>query len=566
MPAGLILASSRTPFSPYSPSRTRPVQPCTPMKARARLSALVLVATVNVASYAADADSTPTPQAEAPATAPELALTMSEAVVRGLDANLDVQIERLQPAIAEQERRYRMGAFDPHLTGHYTYESLETPQNTRDFFATGRAVEVMQEENIRTDSNLIGLLPTGTRYKVTVVAYSLKNTLNREALARYYPEYTTSTSLTVTQPLLRGFGATSTMAQADIARSELRTSEIALRGKVDEVASRVLDAYVEAVYGHQLIRVITDRIALATRLRDENQKRLKQGLMAPIDVMQAESTQAAAEIELVRARNFLIETENRMRELIFSDFAQAADTRFQFVDTLNPVSIKESLPALRGLALDRSAEYQAALQRVETQKIELRHARNQRMPTLDLEASVGMNGLGGTISDGFSDYGNRTQPDYSVGLIADIPLTFHAERAQLAKAMLTLRQADLEAKRTANRVISAVQTAHARVVSAIQRTEASSRAVATAEETLSAEEKRLTNGLTTSFNVLKLQDELAQARINRLEAVAEGHKALIILWNVTGVLLDRYDISTIEAPSARAQVNAAASAASRASR
>ena len=183
----------------------------------------------------------------------------------------------------------------------------------------------------------------------------------------------------------------------------------------------------------------------------------------------------------------------------------------------------------------------------------------------DLEASVGMNGLGGSFSDGFSDYSNRTQPDYSVGLIADIPLTFHAERAQLAKAMLTLRQVDLDAKRTANRVISQVQTAHARVTSAMQRTEASSRAVASAAETLAAEEKRLSNGLTTSFNVLKLQDELAQARINRLEAIAEGHKALIILWSVAGVLLERYDISTTEAPSARAQVQAASAAANRAS-
>jgi outer membrane protein TolC len=543
------------------------------MKARVPALALVMAMVSPIVLPAADPEPSPSaaPDPAASASAvlvaePVLTLTMSDAVVRGLDANLDVQIERLQPAIAEQERRYRMGAFDPHLTGHYTYESLETPQNTRDFFATGRAVEVMDEENIRTETNLVGLLPTGTRYKVTVVAYSLKNTLNREALARFYPEYTTTTSLTVTQPLFRGGGHAGAMSEADIAKSDLRVSEYALRGKIDQIASQVLDAYVEAVYGEELIRVISDRISLASRLRDENEKRLKQGLMAPIDVMQAESTKAAAEIELVRARNFLIETENRLRELIFTDFAQAADTPFRFVDVLNPVTINESLRAVRGLALDRSMEYQVALQKIETSKLELRHARNMRLPTLDLEASVGLNGLGGTLSDGFSDYSNRTQPDYSVGLVADIPISFHAERAQLAKAMLSLRQAELDAKRTANRVISQVQTAYARVQSAIERTEASSRAVKTARETLGAEEKRLTNGLTTSFNVLKLQDELAQAHINRLEAVAEGHKALIVLWSVSGVLLDRYNITTVEAPSAKAQVSAATAAAGRSRR
>lgn len=541
------------------------------MNARARLSALVLALTAAAAGHGQDA--APASPAPVPVDAPppvpadaELALTMSEAVVRGLDANLDVQIERLQPAIAEQQRRFRAGAFDPHLTGHYTFESLETPQNTRDFFATGRAVEVMDEDNIRTETNLVGLLPTGTRYKVTVLAYSLKNTLNREALARFYPEYTTSTTFTLTQPLLRGFGATATMGELNIAKSELKTAEYQLRGKVDEVAGRVLDSYVEAIYGQELIRVINDRIALAGRLRDENDKRLKQGLMAPIDVMQAESTRASAQIELVRAENFVAETENRLRELIFTDFAQAADIRFRFVDQLNPVTLKESLPALRGLALDRSMEYQVALQKVATAKLELRLARNQRLPNLDLEASYGMNGLGDSWSDGFADYGNRNRPDYSVGLIADFPLTSKAEKAQLAKAMLNLRQAELDAKRTTNRIISQLQTAHARVMSAIKRADASSKAVATAEEALSSEEKRLTNGLTTSFNVLKLQDELSQAKINRLEAVAEGHKALIILWSVAGVLLERYDINTIEAPSAHAQVAAAVAAANRAGR
>lgn len=473
---------------------------------------------------------------------------MTDAVLRGLDANLEVEIERIQPQIIEQQRRFKLGVLDPHLTMHDTAESLETPQNTRDFFATGRNVEVLDEDNIRTETNLIGLLPTGTRYKVTVLAYSLKNTLNREALARYYPEYTTSTSLTVTQPLLRGFGVSSTLAEANISKSELRGAEQALRSKVDQVAANVLDAYTEAVYGHELIRVITDRIALAERLRTENDKRLKQGLMSPIDVMQADSTKAAAEIELVRARSFVAETENRLRELIFSDFAAAADTRFNLVDELAQVQMADSLPNLRAVALENSAEYQAALQAVETEKLKVRYARNQRLPTVDLEASVGLNGLGGSFSGGFSDTGNRDQPDYSVGLVVDVPLGFRQERANLNEALLRQRRAELDAKRTSNRVLSQIQTAYARVTSAIQRAEASARAVDAAQAALDAEEKRLTNGVTTSFNVLKLQDELSQARINRLEAIAEGQKAAYILWGVAGVLLDRYQISAIDAP------------------
>lgn len=475
-----------------------------------------------------------------------LALSMNEAVVRALDANLEVTIERLKPKLAEQRRGQALGAFDPRLELGITMESIERPQNTRDFFATGRAVEIMQEENMRLESSLGGVLPTGTRYNVTIRAYELKNTLNREALARFYPEYTSSTTFTVSQPLLRGAGLRANLTETRIAEAELRAAEQGLRGRLDQIATNVLDAYVESLYAQELVRVITDRIALAEQLRAENEKRLQQGLMAPIEVMQAESTKAAAEIELIRANAFLRETETRLRELIFTDFLANADTRLELLDSLGTVALPETLPELRQLALERNAEYQVALQRVEAEELRVRYARNQFKPRVDLQASVGLNGLGGDVGTSFSDYGERTQPDYSVGVIASVPLGFTQERARLRESLLRLREAELEVQRTTNRLHAQVTTAHTRVVSAMSRAASSARAVSTAEAALEAEQKRLSNGLTTSFNVLRLQDELAQARVNRLEAIAEGHKALAILWGVTGTLFERYQINVIE--------------------
>jgi outer membrane protein TolC len=497
-------------------------------------------------------------RAAEPASAPdappaELALTMGEAVVRALDANLEISIERLKPQMAEQRRRFALGAFDPRVDVSATSERLERPQNTRDFFATGRAVEVLDEENLRFEGALGGLLPTGTRYNVTIRSYSLKNSLNREALARFYPEHTTNASFTLTQPLLRGFGTKATMTETNIARLELKTAEQTLRGRVDQIAANVLDSYIEAQYARELVRVITDRIAVAGRLRDDNEKRLQQGLMAPIDVMQAESTRAAAEIELIRARSFQTESENRLRELIFPDFVAAVDTRFDLVEPLGEINLAQSLPALRNLALERSAEYVVAVQKVETEKLRVRYSRNQLLPRLDLQASVGFNGLGPDFYGSLNDFDERSEPDFTVGLIASVPITFAQERARLRQSLLDLRSAELELKRAANRVATQVHTAHTRVLSAQQRSASAALAVAAAEAALNAEERRLANGLTTSFNVLRLQDELAQARVNRLEAVAEGHKALAVLWGVVGILLERHQINSTEAPGAIAR-------------
>lgn len=506
----------------------------------------MMLLAIGLAGGRALADETPPP----PPPGDELVLSMSEAVVRALDANIEISIERIKPEMAKQRERYALGAFDPRVDLSATYETLERPQNTRDFFATGQAVEVFNEDNRRFEATLGGLLPTGTRYNVTVRSYALKNTLNREALARFYPEITTSASFTLTQPLLRGFGTKANRTEVAIARMEMKAAEQGLRGRIDQIAASVLDAYVEAQYARELVRVITDRIAVAERLRDENEKRLQQGFMAPIDVMSAESTKAAAQIELIRARSFQVEAENRLRELIFPDFVAAADTRFRFTDPLAEVALAESLPALRNLALDRSAEYQLAQQRVDTEKLRVRYARNQFLPRLDLVASVGFNGLGPDYWASFDDFDERSEPDVTVGLIASVPLTFRQERARLRQTLLDLRTAELELKRSGNRIVTQVHTAHTRVLSAQQRAASASHAVASAAAALEAEEKRLANGLTTSFNVLRLQDELAQARVNRLEAVAEGQKALAVLWGVVGTLLERHQIHTTELPGA----------------
>jgi len=59
---------------------------------------------------------------------------------------------------------------------------------------------------------------------------------------------------------------------------------------------------------------------------------------------------------------------------------------------------------------------------------------------------------------------------------------------------------------------------------------------------LDAEERRLVNGVTTSFNVLQLQDELSQARIRHLETLVEFNKAIIILHAIMGDLPSAYQI------------------------
>ena len=63
-----------------------------------------------------------------------------------------------------------------------------------------------------------------------------------------------------------------------------------------------------------------------------------------------------------------------------------------------------------------------------------------------------------------------------------------------------------------------------------------------AESALSAEEKKLQNGLTTTFVVLQLQETLTSARTLELGALAEYNKAKAQLAFAEGTTLERHSL------------------------
>ena len=56
------------------------------------------------------------------------------------------------------------------------------------------------------------------------------------------------------------------------------------------------------------------------------------------------------------------------------------------------------------------------------------------------------------------------------------------------------------------------------------------------EENFKAEQKRYENGMSTSFQVLQIQEDLAQARSNAVKAEAGYRKALIEFYRSIGSL------------------------------
>jgi outer membrane protein TolC len=83
-----------------------------------------------------------------------------------------------------------------------------------------------------------------------------------------------------------------------------------------------------------------------------------------------------------------------------------------------------------------------------------------------------------------------------------------------------------------------VRTAVRGVRTALQQIESTGASRGLAERNLEAERKRYENGLSTSFQVLEIQEDLTTARSREVAAIAGYRRALAEYWRATGRLLE----------------------------
>lgn len=474
------------------------------------------------------------------ATAPEATsgtpVQVHDLLVAALNANLELQAKRIDPQIAQNHVTAALGAFDPAFAIGGFASTTNQPQNQKDFLATGSVSRLYQEDLIRYEAGFIGKLPFGTNYTLSSSVERSDNTFNRQTTSLYHPEYTTKSTLSITQPLLRDFGFSSNLAEVRLSRSALVLSKHELSATVVKVIATVMNAYYEMVFGQENVKVKQQAVTLAENLVHETQRRVDEGKMSKLDIIQARVRLSEAREELLLAHNFLAQRRNTLREVTRDKF-DMEDTDW-LVDS---AYLTHTAPALDRNALlarmfETSPAYLAGLEQARSEDLRIAYAKNQRWPRVDLKASLSDNGLRNDWSSAYTDIKNRRGPDWSAGLVVNVPITGRTERAKLSEAKSRKAQALMNIKRNEVLLLSAFDTAMRDIHSAQERVALVQESARLAASALDAEEKRLATGVTTSYNVGVVQKDLSTARSREQATYVDLNKAVIQLYALIGTL------------------------------
>jgi outer membrane protein TolC len=404
-----------------------------------------------------------------------------------------------------------------------------------------QSATVFDQQNDRINGGVQGRTPWGMRYGFQVEANRLRNTYSGD-IRTVFPEYQTSATVTVIQPLLRNFGPDANLADLRIARLNKQAQILTWKLRVSTAVQNVISTYYDMLYAMRDVDLKEAMIASGNQLLAQNKRRLELGFMSPLDVQQAEVAVSTDREALIIAKGFFMERQFALKRLILSEL-QSGDHRI-FIPTTAP---RLPVPKIdRGdfmlTALARRYDYQAALLDTEVQNIRLRFARNQLWPQVDLVGTYGLNGLQGNYGDSFDQGFSGHTPEWSAGVQIQIPWGFVKERAQVNLVKGLKEQSIIKVKQTELTVGVDVDTVISRILTNQQRVDTARKTRELNEEAVRVGSKRLAEGQISSFELIEQTQKLGDAQSRELATVAELNKSISQLWLVTGTILDRQGI------------------------
>ena len=380
------------------------------------------------------------------------------------------------------------------------------------------------------------------------------------------PLSTPSTSITVTQPLLRGRGRDVNLRFLRIARTDQRISRLLFQQQVLETIYGVSRLYYDLVSLGENVLVQEESLRAATKQREDDQDQVTQGTLAPIELTRAQAIESSNRFALTQSQGLYKTEEVILRNQLLRTASPAFTAQFDEIVPTDEIVVPTepepmSVPALVRQGLARRPDLAQAQLQIETGQIQAAASRNEALPQLNVYANVqtrgsseqpyevtGSTGTGQpNVPQDLSLGGLRVSNIYQAGIQFTLPLRNRVAEADAARDTVQVRQVQARTEKLAQTVRQDVETA----VVALQTADASYRAAVSSRDyqvaLLDAERDRLSVGQSTDLAVLQDEAYLAQARSTEIAARSNYMKARIELDHALGDLLDRNHIALDDA-------------------
>ena len=462
-------------------------------------------------------------------------LTVEQAVARTLANSPEIRVVSFDPPIAKQDITRAASEFDMTAFGSLNYDDEDNPANS--IFQPGES-EVQTWESGVKQKGLTGL-EWSLSYGLT---RSWDDLVGRTLPTRYEPML----SFQLKQPLLRDAWEQVALAGVNVAKLNYKIAFFGFRDKAEDTVAQVISAYwrlLQARRGFEIQQALLDR-TLDTLSKVEGRQEID---ATDVQIKQTEASTKAREAALLQASKAVSDAQDVLVRLM-ADAQMTVLDEIQIIPATAPSLEAEQLDLSKILkiAMNRNPAIQQARSAVEIADINIRVAKNQRMPRLDLVASTRTQGL----ARGRKTAGNVLESgdyiSYAVGLSLEIPLGNRQRDAELLKRRLERRQAIAALQNVADQVAIAAKEATRRIQTNYSEIQVQKDAARAARIHLQALEdsEPIRERLTPEFLLVKLQaqESLANAQRAETRSIIDFNISLAELARTSGTVLELHQV------------------------
>jgi outer membrane protein len=391
------------------------------------------------------------------------------------------------------------------------------------------------------------------------------------------PNTSGSLDLTITQPLLQGFGIPVNNRFIRVAKNNQKVSDLELKRQTSTTIAAVLNLYWDLVSFNDSVRIREQALATAQQLLEGNQHQAELGTLPKLEV-----TRAQAEVSSSKENLLIAQTNVAQQEIVLKNALSRNGVANPWLDEVHIVPLdkivvpeKEDLKPTADLivqALDRRPELEKARINIDSNKINAAGTRSLLLPVLNAFVDFNNQGLTGPISSIYNGssgppepsvvggYGNflsqlflHHYPNYQAGFSLNIQIRNRQAQADYVIDQLAVRQGELQLQKFTNLVRADVKNAVIGLQQARARYETAVGTRKLSEETLGAETNRFKFGESTIPTVVQAQRDLATSQDAEIQAMANYTHAKIAFDESVGQTLDVNGISMKEVVAGRVE-------------
>ncbi len=510
----------------------------------------------------------------------QLSMTLEEAVTLALQNNNDIDNTRIGVKIAEFNFRAADAIYVPTVTSDSFYQRATTPTAST-ISGAGSSGSVTQT----TASANLGASGFSRKYGGSYQAtLSNSRTTTNNLNATLNPQFPSGLILTYIQPLRRGLRIDTNRRNIEIAKKNLSLTDVQFRQKVIDVVNQVEQGYWDLVFALRNLQVQNDAVKQARVQLESNQRLVKQGVLAPIEIVAATAQITTFEQNVYSAQESVTKAENTLKTLILKE--RTSDIWSRPLTPVTPVELsapKIPLEIAIGDALRNRMELQQLDKTAEINEINTRYFKDLLKPQINFIGTYTGTGLAGgsnpvtrtsspvdsnllarvnqlsaiqgissliippTISvtsppanlvgNYFGSVGNLIKndfPTYRFGISISFPFKNRIAEAQFGQSLAQgsqiknqRSQAELLIEADVRNALQALRSAEAKLASA----NASRLA---AEQLFESEQRQFRAGTATVYLIFQRQTDLLNAQSRELQAQTDLNKAIANFQRATG--------------------------------